>query len=337
VITISVFIQKSDPAKAAVNAQLLADLQALQAEYPHQLVLVDIDADETLRETYGVSTPVVEIGPYKLRKAISQQDLRAAIGAAADRQAHLSGVGDSAYRQRLERGHRMSKADRFSLWFSKHYLLVLNCIVAVFVGLPFLAPVLMDAGAEGPARVIYMVYSPLCHQMAFRSWFLFGEQPAYPRALAGVAGWKTYGEETALPENDILAARAFIGNRTTGYKVAFCERDVAIYGAILVFGLLFGATGRRLKSLPWYWWAILGVLPILVDGASQLPSLITGLNLAWLPFRESTPALRTLTGFLFGFTTAWYGFPYIEESVRDTRRLLVQKDAVAAQTAVSKG
>src|SRR5688572_19826740 len=73
--------------------------------------------------------------------------------------------------------------DRFIYWLARHWVAVFSALAAIYVGLPILAPVLMNAGATGPARAIYTVYSPMCHQMASRSFFLFGEQPAYPRAL----------------------------------------------------------------------------------------------------------------------------------------------------------
>jgi hypothetical protein len=44
-----------------------------------------------------------------------------------------------------------------------------------------------------------------------------------------------------------------------------------------------------------------------------------------LPYRESTPFLRSLTGFLFGFMTAWFGYPYVEESMADNRKYLEGK------------
>jgi uncharacterized membrane protein len=161
---------------------------------------------------------------------------------------------------------------------------------------------------------------------------LFGEQAAYPRTLAGVPGLLTY-QQAIGDETDIAAARSFVGNELIGYKVAICQRCVAIYGSILLFGLFFSFTKKWVKSPPWYVWLIIGILPIAIDGFSQLPSLMTGINLSWLPMRESTPFLRTLTGFLFGVTTAWYGYPYIEESMRDTRRILTHKIAVVKQTA----
>ena len=194
-----------------------------------------------------------------------------------------------------------------------------------------LAPTFMKVGLERPARVIYTVYRPLCHQLAFRSFFLFGEQPFYPRELASVEGFATYGEATGFNENDLTAARQFLGNDVLGYKMALCQRDMAIYGAILLFGLIFSATGKKIKPLPWYLWVIIGLGPIGLDGFSQLLSQ-TGLGIFdWLPLRESTPLLRTLTGAFFGLATAWFGFPYLEESVQDNRREMQLKYSITEQ------
>jgi hypothetical protein len=44
-----------------------------------------------------------------------------------------------------------------------------------------------------------------------------------------------------------------------------------------------------------------------------------------LPYYESTPFLRTLTGFLFGFTTAWFMFPLIEEAMAETRQSFAKR------------
>jgi uncharacterized membrane protein len=71
---------------------------------------------------------------------------------------------------------------------------------------------------------------------------------------------------------------------------------------------------------------LVGILPIAIDGFSQLLSQ-PPLNM--FPYRESTPLLRTITGFLFGFTTAWFGYPIVEESMADVRRFYEQKMARA--------
>jgi uncharacterized membrane protein len=127
--------------------------------------------------------------------------------------------------------------------------------------------------------------------------------------------------EGSTAEN-LFAARSFVGNELVGYKVALCERDIAIYGGILIFGLLFSLSGLRLPSLPWYLWIVIGILPIALDGFSQL---LSQPPLSFLPYRESTPALRVLTGFLFGFTTAWFGYPVVEESMREMRKMYESK------------
>jgi uncharacterized membrane protein len=310
--------------------QAIEDLQALQEQHPHRLVVIDVDGNRDLMRAYGMEIPVVEIGPYRLKAPISRQDLAVTLGAAADRERHLEEINAVDYQARVERGWTITGADRFSYWLSRNYMALFNTLVLIYVGLPFLAPVFMALGAAGPARLIYRGYGSVCHQFAFRSWFLFGQQAAYPRAEAGVEGLLAYGQATGLDEADQLAARQFIGNPELGYKVALCERDVAIYGGILLFGLVFTLTGKRLKSLPWYLWLLLGIVPIAVDGISQLlsqPPLNTLPALSQLAFRESTPFLRTLTGGLFGLATAWFGYPMVEESMVETRRFMALKFA----------
>ena len=229
----------------------------------------------------------------------------------------------------------MTGSDRFSFWLSKHYLALANLFVLLYVGLPFLAPTLMKAGAVVPAQVLYKLYSPLCHQFAFRSFFLFGEQAYYPLAEAGMRGVETFEQVSGLqgladPASMArFQARAFVGDEALGYKVALCERDVAIYGALLLFGVIFGLTGRRLPPLHWMLWIAAGIAPIALDGFSQLFSQFSWPALeALLPYRESTPVLRVLTGGLFGWMTAWYAYPHLEESMRETREFFIKKTAI---------
>jgi uncharacterized membrane protein len=311
------------------------DLIAINSVLPHKLIIIDIDDDPDLQRSYGLEIPVVKVGPYTLKAPFNQKKLRMTIGAALDRKNQLETVGDHEYKKRVQRGQTISRADRFSYWFSRHYLLVFNLFVLLYVGLPFLAPVLEKAELTTPAGVIYRIYGGLCHQLSFRSWFLFGEQPFYPRETAGVVGYASISQVTGLNEQDLLESRRFIGNEVVGYKVALCQRDVAIYGAILLFGVIFGITGRRIKPLHIILWVILGLVPIGVDGLSQLVSqMLIDPTFKFLkpianilPYRESTPFLRTLTGFLFGFTTAWFGYPLVEETMADARRLLATKFA----------
>ena len=72
--------------------------------------------------------------------------------------------------------------ERLAGWVMRHWVGVLNALFLLYVGLPFLAPVLMHVGAEGPARLIYLIYRPACHQLPERSYFLFGSAPVYDLA-----------------------------------------------------------------------------------------------------------------------------------------------------------
>lgn len=312
------------------------DLRLLQGQYPHRLAEINIDSDPVLQKAYFDQIPVIEVGPYKLKAPITRQDLAMTLGAASDRRGQLSQSGGSEYLERVRKGQVVTRSDRAYFWVSKHYLALLNLIVFLYVGLPFLAPVMMKLDVPAAARVLYKMYSPLCHQFGFRSFFLFGEQPYYPLREAGLSNIKTFDQITGYTDianpysASRLLARQYTGDATVGYKVALCERDVAIYGAILVFGLVYALTRRRLPGLHWLLWILIGLGPIGLDGFSQLFSQF---NWPWLhqflPFRESTPFLRVLTGFLFGFATAWFAYPNIEESMRETRQFLIKKFAVA--------
>ncbi len=219
------------------------------------------------------------------------------------------------------------KTREFVIWlderiydFSAHWLAFFNLLVFIYVGLPFAAPALMKAGLTGPANVIYTVYSPLCHQFGFRSMFLFGEKAFYEapefKALTGIDPYNL---------SDRWRAKTFNGSDTMGYKVAYCERDVAIYGGILIAGLVFGLirlTGIKMKPLHWLAYGLIGIGPIALDGFSQLFSQPP---FHFIPLRESTPLLRTLTGFLFGAVNVWFAYPYVEESFAEIKAELREK------------
>lgn len=305
--------------------EVIEELESLQDEIPHVLEVIDISNDNDLKHAYGSQVPVVEVGPYKMKTPIDKRELKITLKAAQDRWKDLQSQPSTVDIESIDRKN-WSFADKFSYWFSKHYMSVFNLLVLIYFGLPILAPVMMNVGAYAPARLIYRAYGLVCHQLAYRSFFLFGEQVVYPRSSADVIGLSSFSESTGLSEgstmSELMAAKEFIGDDNLGYKVALCQRDVAIYGGILLFGLLFSLFGHRIPSLPWYLWILLGLIPIGVDGLSQLVSQ-PPLNL--LNLRESTPIIRSLTGGLFGFMTAWFGYPLVEEAMSDTRKILAKK------------
>lgn len=303
----------------------------------NDLLLVDIciDDEEELVERYQKVTPAISIGPYLLTSPFSQLDLDVATHSARDRQKRLTETGNKKYQARVKGGVSINTLDKFSLYFSKYYAVLISAFLAIFVMIPFLAPILEKKGYDAPAHVIYKVYSVLCHQLAFRSFYLFGDQLYYPRELAQIDSVMTYEIATGKPISDLTYARSFVGDKQLGYKVALCERDIAIYGSLAVFGFAFQLFRKKLKQLPWYLWFVVALLPIAVDGFSQIPGLSSGWP-AWVPIRESTPILRVLTGTLFGAGTGWYMFPLMEESMKETRIIVNRKLSIINKIKQSK-
>ena len=309
-------------------------LQELQSNIPHKLNIVDIDSDPKLRNLYGLNVPVILIGPYKLMAPIEKKDIEISLMAVQHSQRQDAELDKAIEEGRLKIPVNWTRADGVSLWLSKHYLALFSILIFLYVGIPFFAPVFMETGITTPAKIIYRAYGYVCHQFAFRSWFLFGPQIAYPRVEAGVTNLISYQQATGLDGMDILAARAFTGNSQMGYKVALCERDVAIYVGIFLFGILYSLVRkkRQVKALHWLLWILIAIIPIGLDGFSQL---ISQPPLSLIPFRESTPILRALTGFLFGFFTAWFGYPYVEESMEENKKFLDGKFNQSLQWSVT--
>jgi uncharacterized membrane protein len=211
--------------------------------------------------------------------------------------------------------------DRFVAWLTRHWLAVFNVVVGIFVALPFLAPVLMYLGAAGSCttcigagRLLYVLFDPTCHQLPERSFFLFGPSVVYNVTDLEASGLLPTGLD--IFQRELLR---FIGAPEIGYKVAVCERDVAIYGSILLSGLIFSLLrdilrrrGSALPTLPIWLYALL-LVPIAVDGGTQLAGL-----------RESDWLLRLITGGLFGAATVWLAYPYVEEAMAEVKNPLSQ-------------
>ncbi|MEM7331558.1 MAG: DUF2085 domain-containing protein [Chloroflexota bacterium] len=239
--------------------------------------------------------------------------------------------------------------NKFVYRLSRNWVSFFNLVVGIYVGLPILAPILLNFGVNGPASVIYTMYSPMCHQMASRSFFLFGEQVAYPRELADSSLTPLEAYTADIPEfagvaddnwaDFFIAARNFRGNEQLGYKMALCERDIAIYGFLFIGGLIYAVLRRRydIKPIPLWAFIMIGMGPIGLDGFSQLfgyyatpidGSAAEGFG-AFLggvfPIRESSPFLRTFTGAVFGLMLAWLIYPHLNNSFQDTESQIETK------------
>lgn len=227
--------------------------------------------------------------------------------------------------------------NRWVLGLGRHWLLVFSILWGLYVGLPWLAPVLMKLGWTGAGNTIYAIYSTQCHQLPQRSYFLFGEKPMY--SLAEVqAAW----QNTSNP----LILRQFIGNPQMGWKVAWSDRMVSMYTAIFFGGLLYWPLRKRLKPLP-IWAYVFFALPMFIDGSTHMISDFAGIgngfrdSNAWLATLSGNvfPVwfyagddlgsfnswMRLLTGMLFGIGSVWLAYPYLEEAFADVVREIEAK------------
>jgi len=303
------------------SPEIFTQIQKLCEEFDFPMVDICIDGNRALEERFSTKTPVVLVGPYSLYHPFEMREIEIAIRATQSIDSHKLPDEENPHQSS---SIEFTRLESFSLWLSHRYVWLISILLIAFVGIAFLAPVFQINGNHRIASGIYKAYSILCHQLAYRSYFIGGEQVVYPRDLAGIHGLRTYEEVTGKSAADVMFSRSFIGNAELGYKIAICQRDVAIYLSLAIFGIIFQVTGKKMKGLPWYFWLVFALIPIALDGGSQLPGLAQGWP-SWLPVRESTPLLRTITGTLFGAGTAWYIFPMMEETMSATRFNLERK------------
>lgn len=188
--------------------------------------------------------------------------------------------------------HRIVRiADPLLTTLASRWLLLVNAAVLLFITGAVAAPLLLASDLVAPANALYDFYAAICHQWAFRTFFLFGPQPVYARSELLALGADSY---------------TFVGNAALGWKMAFCERDFAIFSGLLLFGVLYAGRWRRgnLPPATFFVYALL-ITPMAIDGFTQL-----------LGSRESTWELRVATGLLFGLASGWLLYPRFHWSIQ---------------------
>jgi len=198
-------------------------------------------------------------------------------------------------------------------------------VYGIFVFLPFVAPVLMHWKLDGLGKAVYFVYSFFCHQLPERSLFFFGEKWMY-----SFSEISTVWQNTDNP----LILRQFIGTPEMGWKVAWSDRMISMYGGVWLAGLLWGLLPKYRGRVS-FWFLVLFALPMALDGGTHFLSDLGGLasgfrytndwlavltNHAFAPSFYLGDALgsfnswmRWVTGLLFGFGLVWWIFPLVDE------------------------
>lgn len=234
----------------------------------------------------------------------------------------MSGEDNLVRFAQIDANYLSNRPGRLVYGLARHWWLAISLLLFAFAGLPWLAPLFMELGWTRAANGIYWFYSTQCHQLPQRSFFLFGASPTY--SLSEIqAAWQN--------TNNALVLRQFIGNPQLGWKVAWSDRMVAMYGSMLLWGLVFWPLRKRVRSLPWWGLALL-LFPLAIDGSTHLISDLLGgigggfrTDNAWLAdltnhvfpatfyagdaLGSFNSSVRLVTGLLFGLGIVWFLYP----------------------------
>ncbi len=173
----------------------------------------------------------------------------------------------------------------------------------ILVGAVFAVPMLAFTSDMDAA---YKAFSYTCHQKLSRSLCLFGGASGYWIADC------TPQEGEFIPGASDRTAVKVVADSVTGYKMPVCSRDVGLYVAMLLGGLVYPFV-RRLDDGAMYpaVFLVLAIVPLGIDGSLQLVS-----ELGLLPFiYESTNLIRLATGAIAGFAAAFYAIPVLANLV----------------------
>ena len=181
----------------------------------------------------------------------------------------------------------IKSVDRATLYISRNWLIAFLIVYGVWVLTPITAPILMQVGATGPANAVYLIYSMFCHQLPERSFFFFGPKPMY--SLQEIA--------SVWPTDNAIILRQFVGNAEMGWKMAWSDRMISVYGGIWLAGIIYALTRRRVH-ISLLVWVLLGVLPLGLDGVSHMINDVVA-GTSGLGFRDTNAWLQALTGNAF--------------------------------------
>lgn len=175
-------------------------------------------------------------------------------------------------------------------WLFRRWLQVFLLVFGLFNLLAALAPISMAAGMPALGHAIYDLYGAISHQYAHRSYFLFGDQMMYSPAELPL-------ELNGNFDHDASLLKQFRGSPELGWKWAYSDRLVSLFGSMWIMALIYWLwRGRGFEGLS-VRVGILLILPLIVDGLTHMISDSAGMTSG---FRADNQWLANLTGGVFG-------------------------------------
>ena len=167
-------------------------------------------------------------------------------------------------------------------------------------------------------RINATVNWALRHWLLFANGFvlLYGGIP-WLSPLAHMAGFRWLGNVLFAMYTRLCHQKPAQSFFLNGYQVAFCQRETAMYTALLIGGLLFGLLRKQIKPLP-VRVGLLLLLPMLLDGGTQLVDdvlrnpVLRGTNDTIGSFNFW---MRMATGVLFAVAVVWTVYPRLERDL----------------------
>ena len=205
--------------------------------------------------------------------------------------------------------------DKFMKWYYT-YLAVFFIFIATLI----LTPIFAHFGMDSLASFFYNIYTPTCHQWIYRSFCVFDDYSIQDCILHDNEQesmvFTQYTSDEMNYTGQFFYSRDQIGrmraerverNGLIGYKFPNDARNMGIWISLFIGG---GFVLRRDPTkLPSPIWFILALIPIGIDGTSQMFAL-----------RESINILRFATGFIAGFGTSFYIYPMIYDFSNRNRK-----------------
>jgi len=121
--------------------------------------------------------------------------------------------------------------------------------------------------------------------------------------LLAARGWSPLATVLYLLYRPLCPQRPEHSYFIAGYKMAFEQRETAIYLGLTLGGLFFALVRERLRPLNWRL-LLVAALPLLIDVLSQTGGL-RGSDWRW----------RTATGIVFALALVWWAYPYLERDL----------------------